>query len=202
MLNIVLCEPEIPQNTGNISRTCAALGASLHLIHPLGFSVDDAATRRAGLDYWQHLDLHHHASLQGFFDSGIDPAQMWYLSTKAGINYVDATFTDPCYLMFGKETAGLPDSLLEQNPERCLRIPMREGIRSLNLSNAVAILAYEVMRQKNFPGLSAVGKPNRAESSRISALVRPASLRGARTSNSVAAFAPGRKSPRSLAFSP
>lgn len=156
-LNIILCEPEIPQNTGNISRTCAALGASLHLIHPLGFSVDDASARRAGLDYWQYLDLHQYDSLPVFFESGYDPACMWYLSTKAGINYAEARFNDPCYVMFGKETAGLPNSLLEQHPKRCLRIPMLEGIRSLNLSNAVAIIAYEVMRQNNFTGLSSAG---------------------------------------------
>ena len=158
-LEIILCEPEIPQNTGNISRTCVALGASLHLIHPLGFSVDDAAARRAGLDYWQYLDLHQHDSLENFFSSGFDPAQIWYLSTKAGICYADAIFSDPCYLMFGKETAGLPPQLLQNHPERCLRIPMRAGIRSLNLSNAVAILAYEAMRQVGFPDLALVANP-------------------------------------------
>lgn len=156
-LDVILCQPEIPPNTGNISRTCAALGASLHLIHPLGFKADDASARRAGLDYWQHLDLHHHQSLEAFFAAGFDPRSIWYLSTKAGRSYAEVEFGSPCRLMFGRETAGLPDWLLQAHPERCLRIPMRPGIRSLNLSNAAAILAYEAMRQHGFPGLSADG---------------------------------------------
>ena len=156
-LHIVLCEPEIPPNTGNISRTCAALGASLHLIHPLGFSADDATAKRAGLDYWQYLDLHHHQSLEAFFAAGFDPKKIWYLSTKSTQNYCDVQYEDPCVLMFGKETAGLPEWLLADNPERCLRIPMLTGIRSLNLSNAAAILAYEVMRQSGFSGLEQRG---------------------------------------------
>ena len=158
MLSIVLLEPEIPPNTGNIVRTCAALGADLHLIEPLGFRVDDAAVKRAGLDYWDKANVRLYKNLADFYDkTGAEPF-CWYASTKAGHPYFDAKYADPCYLVFGKETRGLPEDLLENNLDRCVRLPMREGIRSLNLSNSVAILAYEVMRQRGFPGLVYQGK--------------------------------------------
>ncbi len=157
-LNIILCEPEIPPNTGNIARTCAALGAHLHLIHPLGFILNESTVRRAGLDYWQHLHLSEHPSLPDFFRAVTAPDQVWYLSTKAGYSYDEVDFKSPCFLMFGKETQGLPEDLLQQYPERCIRIPVLPHIRSLNLSNAVAIMAYEVMRQKGFPGLARQGR--------------------------------------------
>ena len=157
-LNIVLCEPEIPPNTGNISRTCAALGARLHLIHPLGFVLNEATVRRAGLDYWQHLDLTEYASLDEFFTQAVPPEQVWFLSTKAEQSYDEVSFESPCWLMFGKETKGLPEALLCRYPDRCIRIPMLPQIRSLNLSNAAAILAYEVMRQNHFDGLEKHGQ--------------------------------------------
>jgi tRNA (cytidine/uridine-2'-O-)-methyltransferase len=156
-LNIVLCEPEIPPNTGNVSRTCAAIGARLHLIHPLGFALNEATVRRAGLDYWQHLDLSEYSSIGEFFEQAAPPETVWYLSTKAERSYTSVAFESPCWLMFGKETKGLPESLIGAHPERCLRIPMLPQIRSLNLSNTAAVLAYEVMRQWGFPGLESQG---------------------------------------------
>lgn len=155
-INIVLHEPEIPQNTGNIARTCAAVGASLHLIRPLGFSIDDKKLKRAGLDYWHALDISYYDGLEDFFNRNIS-SQIYYYSTKSPRKYTDVTYPGKVYLMFGKETAGLPESLLHNNPDRCVRIPMREGLRSLNLSNAVAIAVYEVLRQKDFSGLLEAG---------------------------------------------
>ena len=149
-LNIVLVEPEIPQNTGNISRTCAALGADLHLVRPLGFTIDDRQVRRAGLDYWDKLNIHYYDSLEEFLDAHKD-ADLFFLSTKAKKNYWDACFTDRCFIIFGKETAGLPTWLINDNIGRCYRLPMRRTIRSLNLSNSVAVVAYEALRQ-NSPG--------------------------------------------------
>lgn len=152
MINIVLVEPEIPPNTGNISRSCAATGASLHLIGELGFSIDDKQLKRAGLDYWHLLDLHQHSSLSELWDK--DPhARYFYLSTKGRNTYTDIEFQDGDYIVFGKETKGLPEELLADKSASTFRIPMRHGTRSLNLSNAVAIVLFEALRQMRFPGL-------------------------------------------------
>jgi tRNA (cytidine/uridine-2'-O-)-methyltransferase len=155
VLNIVLVEPEIPQNTGNISRTCAATGARLHLVGPLGFRIDDKQLKRAGLDYWKFLDITCYDSLGDFFarNSGV----FYYFSTKARHIYSEVSYPDGCYIVFGKETAGLPEELLLKNPETTVRLPMREQARSLNLSNTVAVGVYEVLRQWNFPSLQAHG---------------------------------------------
>ena len=154
-LNIVLLEPEIPQNTGNIARTCAAIGASLHLIEPLGFEISDRYLKRAGLDYWQYLDLHIYPNLDAFQEqnSGI----YYYFSTKGKKLYSQEKYSGNVYLFFGKETRGLPEELLRQNPETTVRLPMKEDIRSLNLSNSVAIAAYEVLRQWDFEGFQMEG---------------------------------------------
>jgi tRNA (cytidine/uridine-2'-O-)-methyltransferase len=157
MLNVVLVEPEIPQNCGNIARTCAATGCVLHLIRPLGFDISEKAVRRAGLDYWHLVDVRVYDNLQEFFAKN-PVEQMWCLSTKAPRAYYEAEFSDGCYLFFGKETKGLPEAFLEEHRESCLRLPMREEARSLNLSNAVAITVYEAMRQLDFPGLKEYGK--------------------------------------------
>lgn len=151
-INIVLHEPEIPQNTGNIARTCAATGASLHLIRPLGFEIDNAKLKRAGLDYWHALDIRYYDGLEDFFGQHPD-AEFFCFSTKAPRAYSEQSYPDNCYLMFGKETKGLPEDFLRENFDRCVRIPMREGLRSLNLSNSAAIAVYEVLRQHNFDGL-------------------------------------------------
>ena len=157
MLNIVLVEPEIPQNCGNVARTCAATGSRLHLIKPLGFDISEKAVRRAGLDYWHMVDVNVYENLEDFFQKNrVD--QMWCLSTKAPRCYVEAEFRDGCYLFFGKETKGLPEPFLEEHRESCVRIPMRSDARSLNLSNAVAITVFEALRQLDFPGLQDFGK--------------------------------------------
>ena len=152
MLNIVLHEPEIPQNCGNIARTCAATGSVLHLIRPLGFDISEKAVRRAGLDYWHLVDVRVYDSLEDFFSKN-DVKQLWCLSTKAPRCYTEADFQDGCYLLFGKETKGLPEDFLREHYEQTVRIPMREEARSLNLSNAVAITAFEALRQTGFSGL-------------------------------------------------
>ncbi len=157
MLNVVLVEPEIPQNCGNIARTCAATGSRLHLIRPLGFDISEKAVRRAGLDYWHMVDVRVYDNLEDFFAKN-DVKQMWCLSTKAPRSYTEAAFEDECYLLFGKETKGLPESFLQQHYESCVRIPMRSDARSLNLSNAVAITVFEALRQLSFPGLQDFGK--------------------------------------------
>ncbi len=157
MLNIVLVEPEIPQNCGNIARTCAATGARLHLIHPLGFDISEKAVKRAGLDYWHLLEVFEYENLADFFSKN-DVKQMWCLSTKAPRCYTEANFQDGCFLFFGKETKGLPEDFLEQHREKCIRLPMREVARSLNLSNSVAIAVYEALRQLDFPKLQDFGK--------------------------------------------
>ena len=157
MLNIVLHEPEIPQNCGNIARTCAATGAVLHLIRPLGFDISEKAVRRAGLDYWHLVDVRVYDSLEDFFAKN-DVRQLWCLSTKAPRGYTDAAYEDGCYLLFGKETKGLPEDFLSAHYENCVRIPMRSEARSLNLSNAVAITVYEALRQTGFSGLLDHGK--------------------------------------------
>ena len=157
MLHIVLVEPEIPQNCGNIARTCAATGSCLHLIHPLGFDVSEKAVKRAGLDYWHLVDVREYASLNDFFARN-DVKKMYCLSTKAPRCYCEADLTGDCYLLFGKETKGLPEDFLEAHRESCIRIPMRAEARSLNLSNSVAIAVYEALRQQNFPNLQDYGK--------------------------------------------
>ena len=157
MLNIVLVEPEIPQNCGNIARTCAATGCALHLIRPLGFDISEKAVRRAGLDYWHMVNVYDYDSLDDFFARN-KVEQMWCLSTKAPRCYVEADFRDGCYLFFGKETKGLPEDFLEKHYDACVRIPMRKEARSLNLSNAVAITVYEALRQIDFPSLQDYGK--------------------------------------------
>ena len=157
MLNIVLVEPEIPQNCGNIARTCAATGARLHLIRPLGFDISEKAVKRAGLDYWHLVEVFDYENLADFFSKN-DVRQMWLLSTKAPRRYTEATFEDGCYLFFGKETKGLPEDFLEAHRDCCVRIPMRSEARSLNLSNSVAITVFEALRQQNYPNLLDHGK--------------------------------------------
>ena len=156
-INIVLCEPEIPQNTGNIARTCAATGASLHLIRPLGFEIDNAKLKRAGLDYWDKLDITYYDGLDDFFAKHPD-ITVYYFSTKAKHKYSDITYPDDAWIMFGKETRGLPEELLYANPDTCVRIPMRDQLRSLNLSNSVAIAVYEILRQRDFEGMQEIGE--------------------------------------------
>lgn len=157
MLNIVLVEPEIPQNTGNIARTCAATRSRLHLVKPLGFDISEKAVRRAGLDYWHMVDLRVYDSLDHFFAVNPRP-DLWLATTKAPRDYTEAEFRDGCWLMFGKETAGLPEDLRLHWYDRCVRIPMRPDARSLNLANSVAVLTYEALRQLGFPGLSGTGE--------------------------------------------
>ncbi len=156
-LNIVLVEPEIPQNTGNISRTCAAAGARLHLVEPMGFAIDDRKLKRAGLDYWHLLDITYYKNLEDFFARNAGP--FFYFSTKAKQIHSDVTYPDGAYLVFGKETKGLPEWLLHENPEACVRLPMidNDSARSLNLSNAVAVGAFEVLRQWGYPGMRTAG---------------------------------------------
>ena len=157
MLNIVLVEPEIPQNCGNIARTCAATGCRLHLIRPLGFDISEKAVRRAGLDYWHLVEVFDYENLDDFFAKN-EVKQMYCLSTKAPRSYAEAKFEDGCYLFFGKETKGLPEDFLEEHRDACVKIPMRQEARSLNLSNAVAITVFEALRQMDFPGLQEYGK--------------------------------------------
>ena len=159
-LNIVLHEPEIPQNTGNIARSCAAAGAALHLIGPLGFSIEDKYLKRAGLDYWDKLDLYYYNSLDEFF-SKHQGKPVFFSSTKAFKTYDEVQYTRDCFIMFGKETRGLPETLLKEHYDKCVRIPMMENKRSLNLSNAVAVILYEALRQMSFPGLSKHGRLSR-----------------------------------------
>ncbi len=157
-MKIVLVEPEIPQNTGNISRTCAATGSELHLIDPIGFSLEEKMVRRAGLDYWHLVTIVRHASLEAFFTAypGI-PA--FYISTKGQKLYTEVSYPPDAALIFGKESAGLPEELLKANPETTVRIPIHEQARSLNLANAVAITSFELLRQNDFTGLKQRGAP-------------------------------------------
>ena len=156
-LNIVLVEPEIPQNAGNISRTCAATGSRLHLIKPLGFELSDRQLKRAGLDYWHLLDITVYENLDEFFQK--NPDAFFYLSTtKATQTHAEVAYPEGCYLLFGKETRGLPEELLMQWPDRCIRLPMIEGARSLNLSNSVAVVVYEALRQLGFENLKTAGR--------------------------------------------
>lgn len=159
-LNIVLVEPEIPQNTGNIARTCAATGARLHLVEPMGFTVDDKKLKRSGLDYWYLLDITYYNDLDDFFEKNKD-GKFFYFSTKARHTYAEIQYPDKAYLVFGKETAGLPEELLMKNKDTTVRIPMISDARSLNLSNSVAIGVYEALRQWDFPELQNFGELHR-----------------------------------------
>ena len=157
MVNIVLVEPEIPQNCGNIARTCAATRSRLHLVEPLGFDVSDRAVKRAGLDYWPMVDVTVYPGLDALFARN-RVEDLWLATTKAPRDYTQADFRDGCWLFFGKETAGLPEWFRLAHRDRCVRIPMRADARSLNLSNSVAVLAYEALKQQGFPGLSGAGE--------------------------------------------
>ncbi len=158
-INIVLVEPEIPQNTGNIARTCAAIGAKLHLVKPLGFEISDKTLKRAGLDYWDKLDVIYYENLKEFMEKN-NKSHMFFITTKAKKYYSQINYNnyDNVYLLFGKETKGLPEDLLQDNMENCIRIPMKENIRSLNLSNSVAIIVYEVLRQNEFSELEKISQ--------------------------------------------
>lgn len=155
-LNIVLVEPQIPQNTGNISRTCAVTGARLHLIKPFGFEISDKHLKRAGLDYWDKLDISYYENLDDFFSK--NNGDYFFFTTKGRKVYSDVSYPDNAFLFFGREDKGLDETLLYNNPEKCVRVPMRNNLRSLNLSNTVAIAAYEVLRQWDFPDLSREGQ--------------------------------------------
>ena len=156
-LNLVLVEPEIPQNTGNIARTCAATGARLHIVRPMGFTPTDKHLKRAGLDYWHLLDISYYDSIDELFGK-YPEGKFYFFSTKAPRKYTDISYPDQCFLVFGKETKGLPEELLFHNPETTVRIPMISEARSLNLSNAAAIAAYEVLRQWDYPELQNNGR--------------------------------------------
>ena len=156
-LNIVLLEPEIPSNTGNIGRTCVAAGARLHLIEPLGFRLNEKSIRRAGIDYWEHLDVTRYIDYQDFLEKN-PGARIYMATTKARRLYTDVKYEDDCYIMFGKESAGIPEEILLQNQERAVRIPMLSDIRSLNLANSVAIVLYEALRQHGFDHMQLEGQ--------------------------------------------
>lgn len=157
MFNVVLVEPEIPQNTGNISRTCAATHTVLHLVKPLGFEISDRTLKRAGLDYWQYLDVRYYDSFEELYAKYSANANFYCFSTKGVKRYSDVKFKDGDFLVFGKETHGLPEPLLERHYDNTLRIPMWENLRSLNLSNSVALTLYEALRQNDFAGLNSEG---------------------------------------------
>ncbi len=154
-LNIVLVEPQIPQNTGNISRTCAVTGAALHLVKPYGFEITDKHLKRAGLDYWDKLKVFQYDSLDEFFKK--NQGEYYFYTTKGENTHSDVKYENNCYLVFGREDKGLPEKLLAANRERCVRIPMRNGLRSLNLSNSVAVAVYETLRQWDYPDLGRTG---------------------------------------------
>ena len=156
-INIVLVEPQIPQNTGNIARTCAATGASLHLVKPMGFTVDDKKLKRAGLDYWHMLDITYYEGLDDFFEKN-KGGNFFYLTTKGRHIFTDVSFPKNTFIIFGREDAGLPEKLLKNNEETSLRIPMVDDARSLNLSNTAAIVTYEILRQWNYPNLLCEGQ--------------------------------------------
>ncbi len=156
-LNVVLVEPEIPQNTGNIARTCAAVGAKLHIVKPMGFEADDKHLKRAGLDYWYLVDIVYYENLNEFFEKNKD-GKFFYFSTKGRKIFSDEKYPDNSFIVFGKETKGLPEDLLLKNPDSTVRIPMRDETRSLNLSNSVAVGVYEVLRQWGYPDLKTEGK--------------------------------------------
>lgn len=157
MLNIVLLEPEIPANTGNIGRTCVAANTRLHLIEPLGFRLDEKSLKRAGMDYWKDLDVITYINFEDFLEKNPD-AKIYMATTKAQKRYTDVEFEPDCYIMFGKESAGIPEELLLENRENCIRIPMTGDIRSLNLGNSVAIVLYEALRQNDFAGMNCEGE--------------------------------------------
>lgn len=161
-LNIVLVEPQIPQNTGNISRTCAVTGAKLHLVRPFGFEISDKHLKRAGLDYWDKLDITYYDGLEDFFEKNPD-GKFFYFTTKGKKVHSSVEYPDNSYLVFGREDAGLPEKLLYCNPDTCVRIPMRNNLRSLNLSNSVAIAVYEVLRQWDYPDLAREGRLTKYE---------------------------------------
>lgn len=158
MINIVLVEPEIPQNTGNIARTCAATGCALHIVHPIMFDMSEKSVKRAGLDYWHLVSITHYDSLDDFFEK-TKGGTYYFASTKAPNRYSDVAFKDGDYVLFGKETKGLPEELLHKHRESCIRIPMIDEARSLNLSNSAAIIAYEALRQNDFDDLKEFGEP-------------------------------------------
>ena len=159
-MHIILHQPEIPANTGNIGRTCVATGTTLHLIEPLGFHLDEKSIKRAGMDYWDKLDVTRYMNFQEFQE--LHPgAKIWYATTKAKRLYTEASFENDDYIMFGKESAGIPEELLVEHEETCIRIPMLDEIRSLNLSNAVAIVLYEALRQNHFEGMQMEGELHR-----------------------------------------
>ncbi len=160
MLNIVLLEPEIPANTGNIGRTCVAAGARLHLIEPMGFRISQKEVKRAGLDYWDKLDVTVYDSYSDFLEKN-PGAKIYFATTKAKHTYADVSFEEDAYIMFGKESAGIPEEILVEHPEECIRIPMFGEIRSLNLSNSVAIVLYEALRQNGFMDLNSEGDLHR-----------------------------------------
>lgn len=160
MMNIVLFEPEIPQNTGNIGRTCVATGTRLHLIGPMGFKIDEKSVKRAGMDYWKDLDVTEYDGWEDFLEKNPN-AKIYFGTTKAKQRYTDVTFEEDCYIMFGKESAGIPEEILVDNPNTCIRIPMNSDIRSLNLSNSVAIVLYEALRQQDFKGMQSEGELHR-----------------------------------------
>ncbi len=156
-VNIVLLEPEIPSNTGNIGRTCAATGASLHLIEPLGFHLSEKAIRRSGMDYWKEIEVFRYLNVEDFMDKNPD-ARIYYATTKAPRAYTEVRFEEDCFIMFGKESAGIPEKILHDHPESCIRIPMVTDTRSLNLSNSAAIILYEALRQHGFEGMEETGQ--------------------------------------------
>ena len=157
-MNVVLVEPEIPQNAGNIARTCAVTGSKLHLVRPLGFEVSDKYLKRAGLDYWNSVEIYYYDSIQEVMDKFYNGKNFWFFSTKAKYVHSEAPYKDGDFLVFGKESHGLPEPLLKENYEQTLRIPMWQNLRSLNLSNSVALTVYEALRQNGFDGLTTEGK--------------------------------------------
>lgn len=161
VLNIVLVEPQIPENTGNIARTCAVTGARLHLVRPLGFEVTDKHLKRAGLDYWHLLDITYYDNLDDFFAKNSGP--FFYFTSKGRHRHTDVTYPDGSYLVFGREDAGLPERLLFENPDHCVRMPMRKGVRCLNLSNSVAVGVYEALPQWDFADLESQGQLTKYE---------------------------------------
>ena len=157
-INIVLHQPEIPQNTGNIARTCAATGVALHIIRPMGFEIDDKKLKRAGLDYWDKLDIHYYDNYEDFLTKNpCAKENLFFFTTKAPRAYAEVTYPDQVYIMFGKESRGIPEEILCENYHACVRIPMRNTIRSLNLSNSVAIAVFEILRQWDFEGMQEAG---------------------------------------------
>ncbi len=161
-MNIILHQPEIPQNTGNIGRTCVATGTALHLIEPLGFRLDEKSIKRAGMDYWEHLEVHRYTNFQEFLEKN-SGAKIWMATTKAKHTYSDVAFGENDFIMFGKESAGIPEEILVDYEDTCIRIPMLPEIRSLNLSNSVAIVLYEALRQQGFASMQLEGELHRLQ---------------------------------------